>query len=247
MKYIITESQMTKIVRILKEDKDYDIDDESKSEVSSEVLKKDIDSESDKPKDIESILWPIYTSDEYVIIKSPSYKGKKVHVLFGGLHTNLTYSSKGGADLNAMKKYVKYLEPYSSNAIIAITHHMNTLGNAEEYMKKKFGATVTSIAGFSQGGKETWKHKDDSSLSLVGLIDPSTYETGLSLGDNTVLYCDPKNWGTDGFNGQTRKRLEWYCEHKNEYNGKVVCFNKGGTHMNFAILKSFYEKYGSRI
>jgi len=236
MKYIITESQMSEISKRLNE-QSYKEDIEKsgnnkkrswKSEIKTEIPKSTIDG-------------------DYVIINNENYTGKKVHVLFGGFHTNPTYSSKGGADLNAMKKYIKYLEPYSGNVIIAITHHMNTLGNVEEYMKKKFGATVTSIAGFSQGGKETWKHKDDGSLSLVGLIDPSTYETGLSLGDNTILYCDPKNWGTDGFNGQTRKRLEWYCEHKNEYNGKVVCFNKGGTHMNFGILKSFYEKYGSRI
>jgi hypothetical protein len=124
---------------------------------------------------------------------------------------------------------------------------MNTLGNVRAYVKEKFGGEVTSIAGFSQGGRETWEHAGDSTLSLVGLIDPSTYATGISFGANTILYCDPRNWGTSGFYGQTRRRLEWYCENKNRYGGKVVCFNQGGTHMNFKILKSFYEQYGSKM
>ena len=51
------------------------------------------------------------TDDEYVIIKSDSYSGKDVHVLFGGAHTNISYS-KNGANVSAMKKYISY------NAII---------------------------------------------------------------------------------------------------------------------------------
>ena len=31
------------------------------------------------------------------------------------------------------------------------------------------------------------------------------------------------------------------------YNGKVICFYQGGTHMNFKILKSFYDKFGDRL
>jgi hypothetical protein len=146
-----------------------------------------------------------------------------------------------------MKKYVSILTPYAINTIIVITHHMNTLGNVEKYVDEKFGGQVTSIAGFSQGGKETWRHADDSSLSLVGLVDPSTYKTGLPFGSNTILYCDPKNWGTSGFYGETRERLEWYCSNKEKYGEKVVCFKKGGTHMNFGILKDFYSKYGNKI
>lgn len=184
--------------------------------------------------------------DQYIIIKPDGYKGNRVHVLFGGHSTNPSYSSDG-ANMTAMKKYVSLLTPYANSVIIVITHHMNSLSNVRKYVKDKFGGSVSSIAGFSQGGKETWKHADDSSLSLVGLIDPSTYETGLTFGSNTILYCDPKNWGTSGFYGQTRKRLEWYCSHKNEYGGKVICSNKGGTHMNFGILKDFYSKYGGKI
>jgi hypothetical protein len=186
------------------------------------------------------------TSDkEYAIIKPKGYMGNKVHVLFGGAHTS--GYSKNSANPQAIKKYVSVMTPYANNIIIVITHHMNTLGNVRAYVKEKFGGVVTSIAGFSQGGKETWKHAGDSSLNLVGLIDPSTYDTDIPFGANTILYCDPRNWGTTGFYGQTRKRLEWYCKNRNKYGNRVVCFKEGGTHMNFQILKSFYENYGNKM
>jgi hypothetical protein len=31
------------------------------------------------------------------------------------------------------------------------------------------------------------------------------------------------------------------------YNGKVICFGQGGTHMNFKILKSFYDEFADRL
>ena len=188
----------------------------------------------------------VTNDNEYSIIKS-GYKGKNVHVLFGGAHTS-SYG-KGGAHPQAIQKYVKFLKPYSNNAIIVITHHMNTLDNVRKYVKEKFdGADVTSIAGFSQGGKETWEHADDSSLKLVGLIDPSTYKTDVTFGANTYLVCDPNNWGSNGFYGAVKNRLKWYCKNKDEskYSGHIEC-TKGIQHMNFDILEYFYQKYGSKI
>jgi len=182
---------------------------------------------------------------EYAILVPEGYTGNEVHVLFGGSHTS--GYGKNSARPEAIKKYIKVMEPYCNNVIIVITHHMNTLENVRSYVKEKLNAEVTSIAGFSQGGKETWRHAGNDFLKVVGLIDPSTYATEIPFGKNTILYCDPRNWGTSGFYGQTRKRLEWYCSHKNEYGGKVICFNKGGTHMNFGILKDFYSKYGGKI
>jgi len=206
-----------------------------------------------KQTEIKKEVKPIITKktestsdDEYVIIRPQGYTGNKVHVLFGGHSTNPGYSPKG-ANMSAMKKYINVLSPYANGLIIVVTHHMNSLENVRKYVKEKFGGTVSSIAGFSQGGRETWRHADDSSLSLVGLVDPSTYETGLTFGSNTILYCDPKNWGTSGFYGQTRKRLEWYCDNKKNYGGKVICFYKGGTHMNFGILKDFYSQFSSKL
>ena len=188
----------------------------------------------------------VSTSDsEYAIIKPKNYDGKNVHVLFGGAHTS-GYSPNSSKPQN-IQKYVSVLSPYANDVIIVVTHHMNSLNNVRKYVKDKFGGKVTSIAGFSQGGRETWNHAGDSSLNLVGLIDPSTYEINIKFGSNTYLYCDPKNWGTSGFYGQTRKRLEWYCSNKEKYGSQVICFNQGGTHMNFQILKSFYNKFGSKL
>lgn len=196
----------------------------------------------EKPSDIESS-----SEKEYAIIKSANYSGKNVHVLFGGAHTSSYAKGGAGAKPQNIKKYIPIMEPYSNNAIIVVTHHMNSLDRVRKYVRDKFGLNVTSIAGFSQGGREAWEHAGDGGLNLVGLIDPSTYKEGLSFGPNTILYCDPENWGTTGFYGQTRNRLKWYCSNKEKYGGKVICFNKGGTHMNFEILKSFYERFGSRM
>jgi len=188
------------------------------------------------------------TSDkEYVIIKSENYQGKDVHVLFGGMHTNPSYS-RTGYDTNNMEKYVPFLKPYSSNSVIIITHHMNTLSNVRKYLDENMkGYSVTSIAGFSQGGKETWKHADDGSLNLVGLIDPSTYNINETFGPNTYLVCNPSNWGSSGFVGETKQRLKWYCSHKNDnkYNGHVDCNNE--RHSYSGIVDYFYKKFGSRL
>lgn len=208
--------------------------------------KVDSKTETSGSKTKEKVSYKESLDDEYAISIPNGYNGKNVHVLFGGAHTNLAYSSRGYNSSN-IKKYIKHVAPYISNAILVVTHHMNTLERVKEYVKKEFNGNVTSIAGFSQGGKETWEHAGDSNLRLVGLIDPSTYATGIKFGANTILYCDPKNWGTSGFYGQTRKRLEWYCDHKSEYPNQVICFNEGGTHMNFSILKSFYNQFGSRV
>lgn len=183
--------------------------------------------------------------DEYVVLMPENYKGKNVHVLFGGSHTS--GYSKGSHNPDAIKKYANVMAPYATNTMIVVTHHMNTVGNVQKFVSEKYGANVVSLAGFSQGGKEAWRHASDSSYKLVGLIDPSTYEINVQFGSGTYLYCDPKNWGTTGFYGKTREKLEWYCENKEKYSGHVTCFNKGGWHMNFGILKSFYDTYSSMI
>lgn len=183
---------------------------------------------------------------EYAVILGQGVS-KEVHLLFGGSHTS-GYSA-GSARPSAILKYVPLLTPYSTRVSIVITHHMNTLDRAREWVSKNIeGAKVTSIAGFSQGGKETWKHAEDGSLKLVGLIDPSTYETGVRLGPNTYLVCNPDNWGSSGFYGQVKKRLEWYCQNQNSasYSGHVECV-KGIRHMDFGILKYFYKKFGDRL
>jgi hypothetical protein len=108
---------------------------------------------------------------------------------------------------------------------------------------------VTSIAGFSQGGKETWKHATDSSLSLVGLIDPSTYDTDKTLGPNTYMVCDLTNWGVHEFEISVGKKLKWYCDHKNDskYTGHIECIDLKHNLDNNGIVKYFYDKYSNKL
>ena len=120
---------------------------------------------------------------------------------------------------------------------------MNTLDNVRKYIKDEFNGNITSIAGFSQGGKETWKHAQDSSLKLVGLIDPSTYDTNEKLGSNTYMVCNPSNWGSKGFVGDVKKRLKWYCEHQSQYGSHLECVKDS----HWGCLKYFYSKYSSRL
>lgn len=182
---------------------------------------------------------------EYIILKPKDFDGTDVHVFFGGYHTNPSYS-KGGHDIKAMKYYEQFLEPYANNRIILITHHINTLGSVESFVEKKFpGKKVVSIAGFSQGGRETWRHAEDSNLKLVGLIDPSTYNTGLTFGSNTYMVCNPSNWGGTSFTNACRERLKWYCENKDKggYSGHIECPKIGHT----GLVTYFYNKFSSKI
>jgi len=184
--------------------------------------------------------------NEYAVLPCKGMS-KEVHVLFGGSHTS-GYSA-GSARPQNILKYASMLEPYSDKATIIITHHMNSLDKVRSWVSSNLdNLRVTSIAGFSQGGKETWKHAGDSSLKLVGLIDPSTYSVGVEFGSNTYLVCNPDNWGTTGFYGETRKKLEWYCAHAGDpqYKGRVECI-KGVRHMDFGILKYFYQNYSGRL
>ena len=234
----------------LEEDGKFDSEDAEilvKKLISSGYEKTDDQQIQVTPSEVEKdkVVATTTNDDEYVVLIPPNYQGKNVHVLFGGSHTS--GYSKNSFKTEAIQKYGNILKPYATNTIIVVTHHMNTVSNVQKYVSEKYGANVTSLAGFSQGGKEAWRHASDSSYKLVGLIDPSTYQTDVQFGSGTYLYCDPKNWGKTGFYGETRKKLEWYCDNKEKYSGHVICFDKGGWHMNFGILKSFYDTYGSMI
>lgn len=181
------------------------------------------------------------THNDYVIVKSDSYTGNDVHVFFGGAH-----SIKGGhANIPYLNKVAKIVEPHSHEVTIVLTHHANTLENVREFVRKELDGEIVSIAGFSQGGKETWKHATDGSLRLVGLIDPSTYDINLSMGSNTYMVANPSNWGGKPFVDAVKKRLEWYCDHKDnsKYSGKIDCPKIS----HWGFLKYFYDKFGSRI
>ena len=104
----------------------------------------------------------------------------------------------------------------------------------------------SAIAMFDSNIRYGMINKNDVYHKFI-FLDDIICPSNIKFGSNTYLYCDPKNWGTSGFYGQTRRRLEWYCSNKEKYGSQVVCFNQGGTHMNFQILKSFYNKFGNRL
>ena len=211
------------------------------STVNKETLIKLKDPSSKKSSSNEETSSDVTTDDDYVIVESNSYTGKDVHVFFGGAH-----SIKGGnANIPYLKKVGQIVKPYTNRAIIVLTHHANSLDNVRKYVKDKFDGNVVSIAGFSQGGRETWKHATDGSLRLVGLIDPSTYDIDLSMGSNTYMVANPSNWGGYEFVNQVRKRLKWYCEHKEDakYSGKIDCPKVS----HWGFLKYFYDRHGSNI
>jgi LAS superfamily LD-carboxypeptidase LdcB/peptidoglycan hydrolase-like protein with peptidoglycan-binding domain len=178
------------------------------------------------------------TDREYIILKPKNYTGKNVHVLFAGRHTY-----EGGVVMSAMKSYIKKMEPYSNNSIIVITHCRNTVNNASEYINKKLGLKISSIAGFSQGGKHVWTYRNDSSFKIVGLIDPLIYEKNKTLGSNAYMTCNYKNWGGNKYTDLCREVLESYCENQKNYSGHIECPNV--SHWN--MLDYFYQKYGNRI
>jgi LAS superfamily LD-carboxypeptidase LdcB len=209
----------------------------SPSKDKVETKNKKSETKTDKKDDSSKVS----TDSDYYVIIPNGYTGGEAHVLFGGAHSFY----KGEVKPDYLKKFGDVVAKYVKDKIIISTHHKTTLNTVTEYAKQKFDANVTSIAGFSQGGKETWKHKDNTSLRLVGLIDPSTYDTDLSLGANTYLYANPSNWGTTGFLGETRQRLKWYCEHKNDnkYKGHVFCPSVS----HVGMVDEFYSNYASKI
>lgn len=178
------------------------------------------------------------TDKDYVIIKSKNYTGKNLHVLFAGRHTY-----QGGVIRKNLESYIKKLEPYSNNSIIVITHWNNTVDKVSKYVNDKLGLEISSIAGFSQGGKHVWEYRNNTSFKLVGLIDPLIYDKNKTLGSNTFLMCNPKNWGGQKYVDLCKEVLTWYCENQKKYSGHVECNTSG--HWN--MLDVFYQKYGNRI
>ena len=132
---------------------------------------------------------------------------------------------------------------YVNNKIVISTHQFMSFDKAQKYAKDKYGVNITSIAGFSAGGHEAWRHANSSNFKIVGLIDPSTTKKDLNLGSNTYLLANPNNWG-DIYAG-IRSNLRWYCENKNEskYIGHVFCPKIG----HVGMVDEFYSKYSSKI
>ena len=79
------------------------LDNSNKKETTSNDDSKETTDNNDSKKnekDVKELTDKVTNDKEYSIIKSDTYKGKNVHVLFGGSHTS---------DYSKIKNYVKYL------------------------------------------------------------------------------------------------------------------------------------------
>lgn len=179
------------------------------------------------------------TDGEYYIITPDGYTGKEAHLFVGGDH-----SHQGGKVIKSyLKKFGDMVAEYVKNKIVISTHQFMTFDKAQKYAKEKYGVDITSIAGFSAGGHEAWRHASSSNFKIVGLIDPSTTKTDLNIGSNTYLLANPSNWG-DIYSG-IRSKLKWYCDNKDEakYKGHVFCPKIS----HVGMVGEFYSKYSSKI
>jgi len=189
-----------------------------------------------------------WSTDKNYLFFVPEKPTDKVHVLFGGVHTTTNPSS--------MQWYKSHIPKSVLNkTIFIVTNYRNTIENAEQFVEEKFNKTITSLAGFSQGGVEAWRQAGSSKYDLVGLIDPSTENRhkNINFGPNTYMVARPRNWGGKDYTNNVRVLMrDNFCAQRNKkYKGHVVCMDKKDydnydvTHEEF--LDFFYEKYGSKI
>jgi peptidoglycan hydrolase-like protein with peptidoglycan-binding domain len=185
--------------------------------------------------------YDIYKYTGYVIFIPKNYKSKNVHVLFCGKSTSATS--------NIGDLYINAVNPILNKVAVVITHSYHgafseQLNIVQNFINKKgFNLKVNSVAGFSRGGNVAWLYAGGrSNFKFVGLIDPSTPENNIDLGNNSILECNPSNWGSAG---KHYTNLKWYCEHKDDakYSGKVFCVKQN----HASIMKTFYQRYGSRV
>jgi len=191
-------------------------------------------------------------SKNYLVYKPNNFNGGEAHVLFAGLHSN----QNGQISLNE-SFYGSGVDPIKGKVLVVITHWGTTVEEAIKHVKENYNATVTSIAGFSKGGKNMWDYVGPrSNMKFVGLIDPSPEGEGqgkspyinLDFGSNTYMVCNWKNWGNKPPGYVPTEVLKWYCDHKDDskYIGKVICTDKGN-YDHSEIFKNFYNKFADKI
>jgi hypothetical protein len=212
-----------------------DMDDKEKEEFKKEVGYKDERKSSKKEKSSESGKW--VTEGRYCYYVPDGYRGYKVHLLICGNDTTASRPTNENYKLNIRKP---------SDMIFVMTDYKNSVSAAESWISNKFNAEVTSIAGFSAGGLKVWPEVGNLAYKMVGLIDPSTpekysYENKFDdFGKNTVLVCNPGNWGA--YKG-IQKNLDEYCDNKSKSDGKIYC--PSGSH--HGQLNAFYRTYSTRL
>lgn len=237
----IDQNTLNKIVEI-------DRGDEIKPKKAPKPTSKKDDVDKTQNLDVKKVDKGSYDQYEfrgYLIYIPKNYKSKDVHVLFCGMHTT--------QDSGFVSLYKNAVNSLLDRVAVVITHsyHGNNFGDyvdkVQNFLNKNgFDLKINTIAGFSRGGNPVWPHVGDrSNLKFVGLIDPSTTEYDVDFGSNTLMECNPNQWGKPGSNYLLYKTLEWYCDHKNDpkYRGKIFCVDKSHS----SIMSTFYQKYGYRI
>jgi hypothetical protein len=212
-----------------------DMDDKEKEEFKKEVGYKDERKSSKKEKSSESGKW--VTEGRYCYYVPDGYRGYKAHLLICGNDTTASRPTNENYKSNIRKP---------SDMIFVMTDYKNSISAAESWINNKFDAEVTSIAGFSAGGLKVWPEAGNLSYKIIGLIDPSTpekysYENKFDeFGKNTVLVCNPNNWGSIP---NYKSNLSEYCSHEKESKGKIIC--KSTSHHD--QLGVFYSRFSSNL
>jgi peptidoglycan hydrolase-like protein with peptidoglycan-binding domain len=203
----------------------------------SESKEKD-ETSSDKVTNIESTGdWVKESGKRYTYHLPSDYQNKKVHLLFAG--------NDSSTSTPCPSRYKSQIESSGvlNNVIFVVTDYQNSLSNAKEFIKNKFGKNISSVAGFSAGGYDAWDVAGDSSYQLVGLIDPSTpeskrYSSTKSLfSSNVYMVCNFSNWGAyKGIQG----RLKEFCDNQSS---RIICNKRG----HWDNLNEFYILHGDKL
>lgn len=226
-------------------------DDEKKEKDDEKKTEKDVESELNKKtgKEKEEIIkkttkevekeWKREGRYDYYL--PSNYKEKKVHLLVAGTDTNSSKPSTQTYKTNIDKSGVL------NGCIFVITDINNSISSAEEFVSKKFGKNISSIAGFSGGSFKVFPEVGNKKYNLVGLIDPScpskfSYEKKYKeFGTNTYMVCDPSNWGGDL--AAYGKNLKEYCKHADSSGGRIYCVNTD----HHTQLKEFYDLHKGKL
>ena len=211
------------------------MDDKEKEEFKKEVGYQDERKSSKKEKSSESGKW--VTEGRYCYFVPNGYKGYKAHLLICGNDTTASRPTNENYKSNIIKP---------SDMIFVMTDYKNSVSVAESWINNKFDAEVTSIAGFSAGGLKVWPEIGNLSYKIVGLIDPTTpdkysYDNAFrDFGKNTVLVCNPDNWGK--YKG-IKENLQVYYDNQEKSGGKIICEKTSHPKQ----LRVFYSRFSSNL
>lgn len=201
----------------------------------------------------------------YVITVPVSNVSKQVALVFGGMHyANAAWMSEEIPPEHKSRKIfvcASACNPDGKSSFI-------TLNAAERFISENFvGSTISSISGFSWGGKRVWECLSKGVLKypFLGLIDPTTNSTNVNNllavpNPNIIMAYRPNNWAGTSILSTLKDaaskmgRYAIYLKKESSNSDKLVPVipppknfsdDNGGTHS--LIPKWFFENYGGRL